>query len=595
MLEEQTTLIAILKEVIKEYDNRLSEVEEVNNSIVLNSKDIVNELKSNLGSITSLDIDKLKEILTELDIEEKDELVSYFETIKKLLVLNKEQNTTYEITDKQLDNMALFFKKYDDKVKEKSIVQSKNMIIIGKITNTCKKYKELLRRLEDKDNNIFIDDISLIEELFSELEIDEETKTKIILNLSKYNQNLYEDIEKEVKKLPEVTKLDRTELGKLFKKYGYDYKKMDKKIKDEILMLSSKNQIAEMFKTLKELDLYVEDEKLLALILINCSKEVFENIVKYSITKGIDRSNLLKILPVLVPQSNKIEAVEEYILLGKSDDYVRNVEFFESLGLDLNLVFAKCSELFLRNNFNLVNAYKDFRTYGFTLTNEDLKEELTSSKLSALLSDKFIETADRLIEISEYGSKYLLENISEVNRISSSNNLILYNIYASYLDKDSNNRPLRREGPFIRVDLSKLKLRSEITRYKGSGYEDIPYRDLDRDNIKEITGIIDLDMNNYLEFKEAIQKSKYDNNLKMLDKDPRISNLKEFIDSKNPVRYNFNGVYISKAKVSRIFNILKNYKLDNLEDSLLFTITYNSYLNEKDFEKVKNLLLSRGV
>ena len=60
------------------------------------------------------------------------------------------------------------------------------MIIIGKITNTCKKYKELLRRLEDKDNNIFIDDISLIEELFSELEIDEETKTKIILNLSKY-------------------------------------------------------------------------------------------------------------------------------------------------------------------------------------------------------------------------------------------------------------------------------------------------------------------------------------------------------------------------------------------------------------------------
>ena len=188
MLEEQTTLITILKEVIKEYDNRLSEVEEVNNSIVLNSKDIVNELKSNLGSITSIDIDNLKEILTELDIEEKDELVSYFETIKKLLVLNKEQNTTYEITDKQLDNMALFFKKYDDKVKEKSIVQSKNMIIIGKITNTCKKYKELLKRLEDKDNNIFIDDISLIEELFSELEIDEETKTKIILNLSKYKK-----------------------------------------------------------------------------------------------------------------------------------------------------------------------------------------------------------------------------------------------------------------------------------------------------------------------------------------------------------------------------------------------------------------------
>lgn len=596
MLEEQTTLMAILKEVIKEYDNRLSEVETVNNSIVLNNKKIVNDLKNNIDSITSLDIDIISEILTELDVEdkEKEEIFNNFETIKKLLVLNKEQKTTYEITDKQLDHIALFFKKYDDAVKEKSKIQSKNMIIIGKITTTCRKYKELLGRLENKDNNVFIDDMSLIEELFSELEIDQSTKTGIVLNLAKYNKNLYEEIVNEEKELPKITKQDRTELGKLFKKYDYDYKILDKTAKEKILCLVKRKDVESMFKTLKKLDIYIEDPKTLSLILINCQKDVFENVIKYSITKGIKVENLLKIIPVLVASSNKIEAVDEYILFGRSDDFVRNVEFFESVGLDLNLIFDKCKELYLRNNFNLVNCYKDFRTYGFTLSNDDFTDKITNNKLSALLSNNFTKAADHLIEISEQGPKYLLENISEVNRISSSNNLIMYNIYASYLNEDKKKRPLRGEGPFIRMDLDNLKLRGEITRYLGSGYEKIPYRDIEEDNKYEITGIIELEMKNYEEFNRAINKSRYDNSLKMLDKDQRIRDLKEFIDLKNPVRYNFNGVYISKAKVSRIFNILKNYKLDNLEDSLLYSITYNSLLNERDFNKIKNLLLSRG-
>ena len=69
-----------------------------------------------------------------------------------------------------------------------------------------------------------------------------------------------------------------------------------------------------------------------------------------------------------------------------------------------------------------------------------------------------------------------------------------------------------------------------------------------------------------------------------------IEKLEEYTDKNNPVRYNFNGVLISKLKVKRIYNILKNYELENYEDSLLYAVLYNTIINQNDYENIKQIV-----
>ena len=50
----------------------------------------------------------------------------------------------------------------------------------------------------------------------------------------------------------------------------------------------------------------------------------------------------------------------------------------------------------------------------------------------------------------------------------------------------------------------------------------------------------------------------------------------------------------TKLKVKRIYNILKNYNLHELEDSLLFAVLYNTIINKSDYEKVKQIVKGRS-
>ena len=73
-----------------------------------------------------------------------------------------------------------------------------------------------------------------------------------------------------------------------------------------------------------------------------------------------------------------------------------------------------------------------------------------------------------------------------------------------------------------------------------------------------------------------------------------LERLEEYTDQTNPLRYNFEGTLISKLKVKRIYNILKNYNIHELEDSLLYAVLYNTIINQADYEKVKKIVKSRS-
>ena len=188
-------------------------------------------------------------------------------------------------------------------------------------------------------------------------------------------------------------------------------------------------------------------------------------------------------------------------------------------------------------------------------------------------------------------NQYVKDNMSRILVYSDPMCLLFYNIYASYMNENEYGDVLVSEGPFNKTS----RLRGEITRYIGSGYENIPYRGVTEENKQEKTMTITPPIQDRKVFENAVYEVKNDcKEVKDLTKnDEVLQKLEEYTDERNNLRYNFNGTLISKLKVKRIYNILKNYNLHEYEDSLLYAVLYNTIINQHDYEKVKQIVKSR--
>ena len=356
----------------------------------------------------------------------------------------------------------------------------------------------------------------------------------------------------------------------------------------------------EVFETLKRLHFpkfnLPKDSSKLTTILINCDKETIEMVVEFSKSRGITPYDLTSLVPVLVEQRNrnikkpgqiKPPTDDTPIIAGKSKDYMDNIEFLESNGFDILYIYNKCRELLIVNHERLKENFEAFNLYGFKFDQDSLGN-LTHPALSCLLSSNFIEVVDQFIEICPKGFDYIKENMSRIMTYPDPLGIVFYNIYASYMETNEYGDDLVPEGPFNKH----FQLRGEITRYAGSGYKNIPYRGVTEENKQEKTMTITPDIKNKELFEERVHEVKTEcKPLKDLtENDRELEKLEEYTDKNNPVRYNFNGVLISKLKVKRIYNILKNYELENYEDSLLYAVLYNTIINQNDYENIKQIV-----
>ncbi len=192
MLEEQTVLITILREVIASYDRKMETLIKSNNSVLLLNSGALDSLRDNLEFITEMDLSIALSVLNELNIkkEEKDKIYNYLDSIKKLLTLNKEEHTTYEITNDQLAYVELFFKKVDELAEKNKQQHLDNLKKIAKLNSIRSKYGDLLDQIEDSNNKKYISDLNLISLLLNEYELEEKTKRSILINIMKYNQKV---------------------------------------------------------------------------------------------------------------------------------------------------------------------------------------------------------------------------------------------------------------------------------------------------------------------------------------------------------------------------------------------------------------------
>ncbi len=191
MLENQTTILAILEEEIESNQTKIDELENPTSKIVKKYENELRKLKENINYLTEIDFEIIDEILRESNcsIELKQEIYNYLKAISQLLKLNKYDHTSYKLDESQLKYYNLFFEQVKN-VNENSYIEvSKQEVDSLKKTNNL--YINLLEQIKDPNNTLYIEGINLIKKLLSTCEIDEKTKREIYFNLMRYNKECY--------------------------------------------------------------------------------------------------------------------------------------------------------------------------------------------------------------------------------------------------------------------------------------------------------------------------------------------------------------------------------------------------------------------
>lgn len=609
MFAEQNTLITIIKNAIATYHEQVESIVEQNNSSLERYQSKIRLLEDDINNITQIPLEEIAEVLSDVPLtdEERELEFNYLKSIKGLLELNQTKKTTFQLSSRQIAYMEELKRQLHEL--EKIALENKkdDLESASHITDKIKKLNTILGLLEDEKNKEFISDVPTILTLLEEQEIDPSHQRAILYGILRYNQSKYED------KLssgitPEMERLNKEDVKELFEKYSYNFEELKENLQEDIISYGNLKQMEEVFECLKEMNFPRLDPKRngtkLVAILINGDSHVIKDVVEYSKSKGITPNNLLMIIPAIIEQAPKKKTVQRTNptsrnentpwISGKSEDFKKNIEFFENIGFNIDYILNKCKELLVMSNERLVSNYRQFIQYGFTIKTDEFGE-LTCPALSCLLSTNFSEIVDQFIEICRDGHQYIKDNMSRIASISDAHDIVFYNIYASNMNQNNVGDDMIPEGPFIQNNSKKLRLRGEITRYAGSGFENISYREITEENKKEKTMTIEIDCQNKKDFDDSVEaaRGREGELYNLVFNDSRILELDEYTDINDPVRYDFDGILISKQKVARIFNILKNAGLDTLEDSLLYAITYNSIMNQEAFDKIKKIIKDR--
>ena len=191
MLENQTTILTILKEEIESNERKIDSLENGKSKVIRKYEDELEKLKEDINYLADIDFEIIKEIIKESNcqIELQEKIYNYLKAMSQLLKLNKYEHTSYRLDSSQLKYYNLFF----DQVK--SINENSDKDINKDEVDSLKEinnlYINLLEQIKDPNDKSYIEDINLVKTLLSTCEIDEKTKREIYFNLMRYNKECH--------------------------------------------------------------------------------------------------------------------------------------------------------------------------------------------------------------------------------------------------------------------------------------------------------------------------------------------------------------------------------------------------------------------
>lgn len=625
MLSKQSRLIELLnnlldkkQEFVKSYKYSLTSA--------VTDNDLYNKLIEDNNNIIDLSKEDLQEIVNLFDIskQEKARILHDINIVISILQMNKEEKTTIELEESQKQSLQDFINNLNilNKIREKQIPidepeYQKSLIVIKHI-------EEILRLLENKNNNQLIDDVNLIKEVVEKTPITEKQKRDIIISLMKYNREIH--LEKKKDKILNKylgQPLNEDEVISLFSKYEYDFYKLPEQIRTDILRYGELNNMNGVFDCLRGYKYPKLDEEkqanILFALLVASTFDIISNSTIHASNKGFKPEHLIKIPSALIKQKdsniiyrkqkseddntisinlNKLANDPNFLkdnelifdlLPGSSKDFILNIEYLEDNGFDLMYILDKCKQLLILDNTKLTTNLSLFEQYGFPL--DCSREKLTNQTFSALLSSNIAEIIDQFIEIHPLGFRYLKDNISCIKEYNDPLDIVFYNIYQSqkpYLGKNKKPIIVNAFKEIKNSNQTIIQLCDEITRCCKK-YKYTSYREITNENKIQTTDTYQPTFDKEDEY-ESIIKANYCTIKENIFEHPYIEKLNKYTDIKNPLIYNFDGTRISKLKVLRILGILEDNGVKPTFDSLMYSVTYKTILNERTYSKLHNMI-----
>lgn len=190
MFEDFSLLINFINSSITNYEESIEELKKQNNSHIDAYSEEIKSLRKNIKSISEIDIEVLRKIIDESNKseDEKQYLFDYIKSIKKLLELNKNANTTFEITERQMNELSKIYDILDEinlNQQEYKTTLEEEINLINKEISKLKKIKVSI------DNKEYIKDIDTITKAIDNSIEDEIEKERLLITIMKYNNSIY--------------------------------------------------------------------------------------------------------------------------------------------------------------------------------------------------------------------------------------------------------------------------------------------------------------------------------------------------------------------------------------------------------------------
>lgn len=546
-------------------------------------------------NISTVSLETINDIIDSFSIsnDEKKQLKEDISTIMTILKLNNISGTTLVLDDSQINVLNKFTNYLHEYVVTRRDFATYENIDIEKISSLNDKYKSLATLLNNPKNKKFVSDISTLNILFDENNVSSDERRDILLSIIKYNKSLFNYKKKEDES--SITKygdLDIDKVRVIFKKYDYDFDSYSENFKNKVLGNGSFVRIREVLDSFSKYKFpKVLNEYTLMSLLLGADKETISRCVSLATSNKLKVEQLLRIPGVLIKRENgtilskrynKFRIVgynsdnykDEVYIVGSFKDFEKNIYSLSKYGLSIKNVFNRCPLVLVIPNEILSINLETFLEYGFTF--KDRSNILFDKAMPALLCNNLAEVIDQFIEIHPYGISYLRQNLSCVKTVSSCFDTMFYKIYYSIMKKGINEA-------FITV----ISSNKSFLCFKSLESEE--YLNINDNNKVEITNTIIPEFADRDKYMEIIKNTDLSIDIEIFDNE-FIQNINVYSDKEEPLIYNFEGIRISKIKVLRIFNaLLKNHILADI-DSFMFSITYNTIINQNDYNKLTDII-----
>ena len=546
-------------------------------------------------NISTVSLETINDIIDSFSIsnDDKKQLKEDISTIMTILKLNNISGTTLVLDDSQINVLNKFTNYLHEYVVTRRDFATYENIDIEKITFLNDKYKSLATLLNNPKNKKFVSDISTLNILFDENNVSSDEKRDILLSIIKYNKSLFNYKKKEDES--SITKygdLDIDKVRVIFKKYDYDFDSFSDNFRNKVLGNGSFVRIREVLDSLSKYKFpKVLNEYTLMSLLLGSDKETISRCVSLATSNKLKVEQLLRIPGVLIKRQNgtilskrynKFRIVgydsdnykDEVYIVGSFKDFEKNIYSLSKYGLSIKNVFNRCPLVLVIPNEILSDNLETFLEYGFTF--KDRSNNLFDKAMPALLCNNLAEVIDQFIEIHPYGISYLRQNLSCIKTVSSCFDTMFYKIYYSIMKKGINEA-------FITV----ISNNKSFLCFKNLDSEE--YLNINDNNKVEITNTIIPEFTDRGKYMEIIKNTDLSIDFEIFDNE-FIQNINVYSDKEEPLIYNFDGIRISKIKVLRIFNaLLKNHVLANM-DSFMFSVTYNTIINQNDYNRLADII-----